>query len=208
MCEVMEEVCQKLGITPTEISAAIPAQVLKRGPLSWRWFQGILRVIDQRVPCGSAASIYIFAKDVFDYLTKRGISDTIDTGVCSAIGTNEAAVVVSHSLGTVVAYNILRREGQTMQWDVPLFVTLGSPLGVTRIRQSLSPTTFPSCVGRWMNAFDKRDMVALHSLAPPHFNVRRILNHNHVQNGTENRHGISGYLSDPVVAKAIHDALL
>jgi hypothetical protein len=29
----------------------------------------------------------------------------------------------------------------------------------------------------------------------------------HVANPTPNRHGISGYLSDPVVARRIHDAL-
>lgn len=207
--DVLEEVRKKLKITTKEVDAEIPAAVVERGPLNWGWVQGILKVIDRKVPFGSGASIALFTKDVFEYLTKTGISTAIDTGVLQAIQPKEPTVVVAHSLGTVVAYNILRREGKSRQWDIPLFVTVGSPLGVKKIRQSLSPTSFPECAKSWFNAFDERDVVALYPLQDPHFKVTpKITNKTDVKNHTENRHGIAGYLDDPVVAKKIYDALI
>ena len=206
---IVEEVRKKAGISKVEVDAEIPVEVVERGPLNWGWVQGVLRVIDRRVPFGSGASVALFTKDVFEYLTKAGIRDAIEAGVLQAIEPNEPTVVVSHSLGTVVAYNILRREGVAREWKVPLFVTVGSPLGVTKIRQSLAPTSYPACVKKWFNAFDERDVVALYPLQSPHFKVTpRITNKSDVKNRTENRHGIGGYLDDPVVAKRIHDALI
>jgi hypothetical protein len=207
--DVLEEVRKKVGITDAEIEAEIPGSVVQRGPLNWGWVQAILKVIDQKVPFGSEVSIALFTKDVFDYLTKAGIRDTIDAGVQQAIRPNEPTVVVGHSLGTVVAYNVLRREGKSRNWSVPLFVTVGSPLGVKRIRQALAPTTFPECASRWFNAYDERDVVALYPLQDPYFKVTpAIANKNDVKNQTKNRHGIVGYLNDPVVAKTIYDALV
>jgi hypothetical protein len=206
---VMEEVRKKAGISKKEVVAEMAADVEEKGPLNWGWVQAVLKVIDRKVPYGSSTSIALFTKDVFQYLTKSGIRDTIDNGVLAAIQPGEETVVVSHSLGTVVAYSILRREGEARGWKIPLFVTLGSPLGITKIRQSLSPTTFPKCAGAWFNAFDERDVVALYPLEKPYFLVTpKITNKTDVSNHTENRHGIAGYLDDPAVAKTIHDAVL
>ena len=126
-----------------------------------------------------------------------------------AIKPGEPTVVVSHSLGTVVAYSITAREGQGRGWKVPTFITVGSPLGVTKIRKTLAPVSQPACIGSWFNALDERDVVALYPLEPPHFNVSpaTIANKRDVRNQTENRHGISGYLNDPEVAKRIYDAI-
>lgn len=117
-------------------------------------------------------------------------------------------VVVAHSLGTVVAYNLLRRDGQAQRWQVPLFVTLGSPLAVKAIRAALAPIDHPACAAAWFNAMDERDVVALYPLTSDRFDVEpAILNKTDVQNHTANRHGISGYLDDAEVARRIHAAL-
>ena len=209
MQEVLEEVRENAGITEEEIDEEIPADVVERGPLNWGWVQGILKVIDRRVPFGSGASVALFTRDVYQYLTSIGIRDTIESGVMQAIQPGEPTVVVGHSLGSVVAYNLLRREGKSRNWDVPLYVTVGSPLGVTRIRKSLAPISHPSCVKSWFNALDERDVVALYPLAKPHFDVDPVItNKRDVSNQTENRHGISGYLNDPEVAKRIYDAIV
>jgi hypothetical protein len=209
MRDVLAEVKEKAGISDEEVLAELGPEVLDRGPLNWGWVQGILKVIDRKVPFGSGASVALATKDVFDYLTKPVIHDTINNGVRAAIQAGESTVVVSHSLGTVVAYNVLRKAGPGSGLKVPLFVTVGSPLGVTRIRQSLAPTTFPPNVGSWFNAMDERDVVALYPLERPHFHVNpAIINKTDVNNHTENRHGIAGYLEDAEVAKRIHDALV
>ena len=63
----------------------------------------------------------------------------------------------------------------------------------------------------WFNAFDPRDSVALYPLDPEHFRLNpekpAIENWPKVHNFTENRHGIKGYLGDPVVAQSIYAAL-
>ena len=106
-------------------------------------------------------------------------------------------MVVSHSLGTVVAYNLLKREGQQNGWVIPLFVTLGSPLGVTAIRKALAPNRHPESVSKWFNAMDDRDVVALHPLDASIFPTRpEIENKTDVDNRTPDRHGIEGYLED------------
>jgi hypothetical protein len=132
----------------------------------------------------------------------------IDSGVRAAVTPGVGTVVVGHSLGSVVSYDLLRRDGPALGWRVPLYVTVGSPLGVGAIRRLLTPVAHPSCAGRWLNAADHRDIVALHPLDPTHFSVDpAVENTQHVVNTTPNRHGISGYLSDPVVARRIHGAL-
>jgi hypothetical protein len=96
-----------------------------------------------------------------------------------------------------------------MGWQVPLFVTVGSPLAVAAIKRALRPIRFPSCAGAWYNALDPRDVVALYPLDAENFDVRpAIVNQTDVDNPTENRHGIAGYLNDKEVARRIYDALL
>lgn len=133
----------------------------------------------------------------------------------AALSPDVETVVVSHSLGTVIAYNLLRREGQMRGWNVPLFVTLGSPLAVTEIRKTLksfSTARCPECVVKWFNALDERDVVALYPLNTEHFPLEpadpAIDNKRDVRNNTSNRHGIAGYLDDEEVARRIHAALV
>ena len=210
MQDVIKEVARKAGITDEEIEEEIPGDVVDKGILNWGWVQGILKVIDRRVPFGSSASVALFTKDVYQYLTNDAVRGRIETGVLEAIHSDEPTVVVSHSLGTVVAYDLVRREAKPRKWNITNFITVGSPLGVTKIRQTLSPISYPVAVGPWFNAYDERDVVALYPLQTPYFDVSpaSIANKNDVKNGTENRHGISGYLNDPEVAKRIYDAIV
>jgi hypothetical protein len=203
---VLEEVRQALGISDAQVDAALPGDVRQRGPANWEWVQGILAAIDQ-APGLSAASIALVTRDVYQYLKNPVVRKRIDDGVMQAMQPGVPTVVVSHSLGTVVAYHLLAREGAARGWVVPLLVTLGSPLGVTAIRQAISPIEHPACVGAWFNAMDERDVVALYPLTKDRFDVDPpIVNKTDVRNHTDNRHGIGGYLDDAEVARRIHAA--
>ena len=215
--EVLEEIvahalerAKERGLADdAEIRAVTGSDVVERGVLNWKVVQKALEWIDEKVPGASAASIALATRDVHDYLTNPGIQHFIESGVRQAIPSGEEAIVVSHSLGTVVAYNLLRREGEARGWKVPLFVTLGSPLAVTAIRRALRPLQFPSVVSAWYNAMDPDDVVALYPLEPSRFPVPGpgIENYTGVDNPTGNQHGISGYLDDPEVARRIRQAL-
>ena len=205
---IINEICNQLGITDAEIAALLGTNVVQRGPLNWAWVQGALKAIDRRIPYASSTSLALFTNDVYHYLNNPGITKAINDGVRQAITPGVPTVVVAHSLGTVVAYSLLRDEGAQAGWDVRLYVTLGSPLGISAIKQKLAPNKHPSCAKRWFNAMDERDVVALYPLTKRHFPVNPgIENKTDVKNHTENRHGIGGYLDDPVIAKTIHDAL-
>lgn len=204
---VIQEVQAKSGITDAAVAQAAGQDVLSRGPLNWEWLQGVLKAIDQNVPLASGASIALATNDVYHYLYNIGIRDVIEAGVRQALQPNVPTVVVAHSLGTVVAYNLLRREGTANGWIVPLFVTLGSPLAVKAIKMALAPNKHPECVGKWFNAMDERDVVALYPLNADNFPISpSIDNQTNVDNQTENRHGIAGYLNDKQVAKRIYEA--
>jgi hypothetical protein len=113
--------------------------------------------------------------------------------------------VLGHSLGSVVGYRFLsERDGGD---NVRRFITVGSPLGIRAIATRLG---VPRHVGKptWFNAFDPRDIVALNPLDNDRFPTRpAILNHDRVDNHTDNRHGIVGYLDDPQVARAVVEGL-
>lgn len=205
---VLEEIRQAKGITDEQVEELLGADVRQRGPLNWEWVQAVLKAIDRHVPGASDLSIALATRDVYQYLKNPGVRDTIEAGVRQAMTDSAPSVVVSHSLGTVVAYNLLRREGPAAGWQVPLFVTLGSPLGVKAIRSALAPISHPACAARWFNAMDPRDVVALYPLTSRHFGVTpEVENKVDVDNHTANRHGIAGYLDDAEVARRIHAAL-
>jgi hypothetical protein len=211
---VAAQVLEKAGLSDAEVAEIASKEVVERGILNWGWFQAILETLDRRVPFASGSSIALFTHDVYQYLKNSGIRETIHDGVRAAFTPEVETVVVSHSLGTVVAYNLLRQQGHLLNWKVPMFITLGSPLAVAEIRKAiraLAPTRCPNCVSAWFNAMDERDVVALFPLDTSHFPLDpampAIENKRDIDNQTQNRHGISGYLDDEQVAKRIYVAL-
>jgi hypothetical protein len=86
---------------------------------------------------------------------------------------------------------------------------VGCPLSIDGVRNRLSkPLTSPPVAGRWFNAFDPADIVAMFPLDNSHFDIEpAVENYSGVKNFTPNRHGIAGYLSDPTVATHIASAL-
>jgi hypothetical protein len=206
--EVLREAQEQAGITDDQLLAASGDPQLERGVQNWRMVRAIFRAIDERLPGGSGAALALATHDVYQYLRNPGIRDAIDDGVRNAISRERETIVVGHSLGSVVSYNLLRSEGEALGWRIPLYVTVGSPLAITAIKRALSPIAHPACAEEWFNARDRRDIVALYLLDTQHFGVKPAIdNDDDVKNGTSNRHGISGYLSDKDVARKIYDAV-
>jgi hypothetical protein len=202
--EFAEAVRKRAGITDAQVDSEYGNDPSPRGPLNWKWVQAILRSIDKNTPMNQKP-LEIFTRDVFLYTTRAGVRDEIDNIVASKL-TEEPTVVVGHSLGTVVAYNVLRNDRRSL--DVPLLVTVGSPLGVRSVRDQFRPLKYPPNVAAWYNAFDKRDVVALYPLDRENFPVEpAVENNGAVNNHTDNRHGIAGYLDNADVAKRILGAV-
>jgi hypothetical protein len=87
----------------------------------------------------------------------RTLDEQIRAVVKAAIGPGPA-VVVAHSLGTVVSYEALHEH----QGDIPLWVTLGSPLAMRAVVLPLlrpAPPATPAPVRRWRNYWDRDDII-------------------------------------------------
>lgn len=129
-----------------------------------------LALVDRYVPGVSAAVLLTLTRDVYAYLHDGAVRRVIDAGLADALAGDEPAVVVAHSLGSVVAYSVLSaRAGGP---DVPLLLTPGSPLGIRAVRgalESLAPLAFPARTRRWVSPRDPRDLLALHDLTPAVF---------------------------------------
>lgn len=198
------QISDAAGVTPKQIDEAYDSDVGVRGPENWEWVQSILKAIDGAVPAVTEGFLELFLRDVFLYLEFPGVRRAIDDLVKSKI-TNGRTIIVAHSLGTVVMFNILR---STPNLDIPLFFTIGSPLGINAVRRKFQPLRQPDGVSQWINAFDERDVVALNALDSRNFPVEpAIRNIGDVANQTNNRHGIIGYLDKASIAGPIMGTL-
>lgn len=206
---IILETQERIGISDEQVDEANDEIVNEKGILNWKWARNVIKAFDYYVPYASSTGISLATRDVYLYLKNPGFQNVVDSGVRSAFDANKETVVVGHSLGSVVAYNLLRREGESLGWKIPLFITVGSPLAVMAIKDALHPSNAPACVEEWFNAMDSRDIVALYPLDATNYpDAQPIENKTDVDNETTNRHGILGYLSDPIVAKRIYDAVV
>ncbi|MGS4880503.1 alpha/beta hydrolase [Photobacterium damselae] len=82
---------------------------------------------------------------------------------------HRSITLISHSLGTVIAYNVLQKLAaqRTMQ-DITIdkWITLGSPLGLASVKAQLKRNlqgslSVPENVSAWHNYSDKRDIVCI-----------------------------------------------
>ncbi|MEM7274945.1 MAG: alpha/beta hydrolase [Actinomycetota bacterium] len=175
-----------------------------KGPQNWRWVNAIARVVNRRMSGLVDVTIEAFLTDVFLYVTNRTVQRSIDRIVSERL-TAEPTIVIGHSLGSVVSYNVIAERQRTA--DVVKHITVGSPLGLKAIAGRLGVPANRAGQG-WLNAFDQRDIVALVPLDAEHFpTTPPIVNDHSVDNGTDNRHGISGYLTHRTVVETIDQVI-
>ena len=189
--------------------------------------------VDRHVPGVSGAVLLTLARDVYAYLHDDAVRRVLDDGLASALddGPDDGpAVVVAHSLGSVVAYSALSTAlsaglsaGATRAGgDVPLLLTLGSPLGIRAVRDAVrarAPLTFPAGVGRWVNVRDPGDLLALTDLTPETFPLpagSRPVENLRVDNRAPWNHAAAarlddgtwaGYLAVPSVAAVVDEGV-
>lgn len=113
--------------------------------------------------------------------------------------------VVSHSMGTVIAYECLKRVPDCPQVDA--LVTIGSPLGLDEIQDQLRPEWtredgYPKArvESRWVNVYDRYDPVAGFDAKLANDYKRggaKVVSDVNEQNYGRWRHNISKYLGGP-----------
>src|SRR5262245_41058846 len=108
----------------------------------------------------------LLLRDVHDFLFVPKRREAMEQSLLDRLAPGGGPfVVISHSQGTMVAYNVLRQLDPE-KFPVSLFVTMGSPLGMQEVQDVLKQWTggrlpFPPCVKRWVNVADRLDPVAI-----------------------------------------------
>jgi hypothetical protein len=200
--EIVEAAMDKAGLRATLMQEAAYQD---RGPMQWEWVQTILMKLEG-VPGLSGMMLERFTRDVWIYLKYPPVRKKINAIVKAELPASGDVFVLGHSLGSVVAYDVVRTASAI---SVPLLMTVGSPLGVRKISELLDPRHFPTVAKSWYNAYDVRDVVALRPLDHANFNVDpAVENYGEVHNQTDNAHGIIGYLNNATVAQKLFEAML
>ncbi|WP_372383295.1 S8 family peptidase [Xanthomonas sp. NCPPB 1068] len=126
-------------------------------------------------------------------------------------------VVVAHSQGSMIAYDVLRQL-RAADCEVTLFLTLGSPLGLPQVRSMFKRWTgtrklpFPDCVQQWINVAETRDPIALDpdltdDIANAKGRFDNLAGARLNPDWQHNAHSGSGYLSIPQVRAAVRQAV-
>lgn len=204
---------KKYGISDDQISKELDIedndQTKKRMAkgIHKTWLKAIARALEKVLPAKGKKVVKAFISQAAAYLHKPGLKEKIDDLVREQIlvdlPQNENIIIVSHSLGTVVAYDLLRRLRHEL--NVKLFITAGSPLGIEIVKRRLGPPLIclPN-VDKWVNLSDKEDFVALTAkLTGKNFGCDEIRNEDNLDNGKNDAHDVLQYLSHKVVAKQI-----
>lgn len=173
---------------PTEGRARTNARehsgVLTRGGMSWP-------VMQRTHP------------EVCRYLDRMPIRQSVIASVAAQLRTKRPRVLVAHSLGSVVAVDVLARLGDESQPE--LLVTLGSPLRLDVVRKRLDALSIEWLSRRrsiWLNLHDRGDIATggkglHHRRFPGVVNVA-------VSNGSH-AHAADYYLRHPIVGQLIWD---
>ncbi|HTM79763.1 hypothetical protein [Asticcacaulis sp.] len=177
-----------------------------------QWLKAIARALEAVLPTRGKYIAQVFLKQASAYLRKPGLKEKIDgmvyDQVFKGLAADEKVIVISHSLGTIVAYDILRMHRQDL--SAKLLLTAGSPLGIEIVKKRLGPPLI--CLKNaptWINASDPNDFVALKpELTAQNFGCEKIDNIAGLNNGEEDAHSIEKYLAQRRVGQAFIDAYL
>jgi len=125
-------------------------------------------------------------------------------------------VVISHSMGTMIAYDCLNRVAETPKVDA--LITLGSPLGLSEVQDGWGKdwskkTAFPKDrvpQDAWLNLFDRLDIVC--AVDPKLANDYRldddkVIRDQRIRNNGAWRHSVSEYLARTRLRSALEELL-
>jgi hypothetical protein len=204
-----EEMALMLGVTREAIEAEEQQATVPMGAGPHkRWLKAIAKAVERVSPFHGRIALRALGQ-AHAYIRNQYAHDQVNDMVRPLFEDDEPAIVVSHSLGTLVSYSLLREfAAKGRPRAVPLWLTLGSPLGIDVVRKGFAkPRLRPADVARWVNAADPEDFVALHSALHAKDYGSDVENLSDVENGQDNPHGIAGYLSEVRTAQAIADAI-
>lgn len=207
--QAFEEMALVIGVTRQQIEAeaAETTVPMGKGPHK-KWLKAIARSVETLSPFKGTIALRTLGQ-AHAYIRNQHVHDLVNDKVRPVFENDEPTIVVSHSLGTIVSYALLREFARNNRpRQSPLWLTLGSPLGIDAVRKGFTkPRVRPADVTRWVNGADPEDFVALRPALAAKDYGPHIENISDIENGWENPHSIAAYLNDERIAMAIADAV-
>ena len=163
-------------------------------------------------------------QDIHDFFFDRKRREAMERSLLERLDSGGGPfVVVAHSQGSLIAYEVLRKLDPA-RYDIALLVTVGSPLGLPSIRSMFKRSLkeegvlkrdklpFPPCVRHWYNLADRRDPVALDgNLADDIESPGQRFSNLHAMDvntdSPRNPHSGSGYLSNQQVRAKVREVV-
>lgn len=164
----------------------------------------------------------LWLRDLGDYYNKHRIRERIQQRLIELLirFRHHEIILISHSMGSVIAYDVLRRLGRTDEHhDIAIehFITLGSPLGLTAIQNNVVRThgehlRTPTVVTQsWRNFAAAGDFVAIDNHLADDFkpNSRgvRVVDTQIYNDYPNNPHKVFGYLRAPEFSEFLQTLL-
>jgi hypothetical protein len=136
----------------------------------------------------------------------------------------DQVMVIAHSMGTIIAYDVLRDLGRTDQpVQVRDFITIGSPLGLPHVKGNIyrerehysrkAPVRTPTIVTEhWVNFADRQDRVAFDTHLADDYAANDtdvsvkddlVINDYVGATGEPNHHKSYGYLRTPELSRCL-----
>jgi len=152
--------------------------------------------------------------DGVKFMVRQELRSRLLKQIAKAHELAEKVVIVSHSMGTMVAYDVLRNCEGCLPVDA--LITLGSPLGIREVQDELiaagaDDVDFPAAkLGRWINIYDPLDPIC--GADPKLANDYRSVGGKRVEDVKESnwggwRHTITHYLSGSELRRTLNACL-
>lgn len=201
--DLLEDLRKNAGITKKEVAAELATDEQNRGFENWGITIAVSKLLDKHLHSFANGCVKKRTEDVVTYLIVPKARQKINSYYLEAL-TTDPTIIIAHSLGSIIAYDILRSLPKD-KYNIQGLITLGSPLGASSVQRQLTPPpAYPNGLkGKWANFYDSRDIVALNPLDNKNFRVEPIITNLQIENTSENRHDIKEYLSNPVIAETI-----
>lgn len=202
--QALEDLAPAVGVSESDVRAEAGIDgPIEQGIPHDRRFLALLRAVEVVAPNKGRIFIKLLPQ-AFAYLFRQTATDAVDDEVRPVLA-GGPTVVVSHSLGTIVTFKLLREDPALR---APFYLTLGSPLSLMAVQNAIGPAfERPECVATWLNALDPDDAVTIgRGLKDTTFGPG-IDNIDDIENGNRDPHDIAMYLRDKRVAQAIARAL-
>ena len=140
------------------------------------------------------------------YLSDHNFIQQVHDKIAALIQPKQPTLIIAHSLGSVIAYNLLR---QHPEYQIHSLISLASPLAFKMIQTKIvHPIQRPACLlGDWLNFYSVDDFLSASPLNQKPFAFQPAIHNQAIHTHLANPHQLQDYLQHPLVLNSLKKIL-